>query len=96
MRTALLSSYYDELSYGISLRETLEVWRVHAGMKAASQNYASAARSVLAMWLSLNLGSVPRRKPDFASDCSFHSPHSDQGHIAFDRASLSLALCLNL
>jgi hypothetical protein len=33
-------------------RDTLEVWRVHAGMKAASQNFASAARSVLAMWLS--------------------------------------------
>jgi hypothetical protein len=55
VRTALLSSYYDELSYGISLRETLEVWRVHTGMKAASQNYASAA--------SLNSRSVPRRKP---------------------------------
>jgi hypothetical protein len=36
---------------------------VHAGMNAASQNYASAARSVLAMWLSLNLGSVQRREP---------------------------------
>jgi hypothetical protein len=35
-------------------RDTLEVWRVHAGMKAASQNFASAARSVLAMWLSSN------------------------------------------
>jgi hypothetical protein len=33
------------------------VWLVDAGIKAASQNYASAARSVLAMWLS------SRRKP---------------------------------
>jgi hypothetical protein len=27
-------------------RDTREVWRVHVGIKAASQNYASTARSV--------------------------------------------------
>jgi hypothetical protein len=32
--------------------------RAQAGMKAASQNYASTARSVLAMWLGLNSRSV--------------------------------------
>ena len=34
-------------------RDSVEVWRVDAGMEAASQNNASAARSVLAMWLTL-------------------------------------------
>lgn len=36
-------------------------------MKTASQNYASAAGSVLAMWLSLNSGSA-KAEADFASD----------------------------
>jgi hypothetical protein len=39
-------------------RDIIEVWLEHAGLEAASHNYASAAGSVLAMWLSLNSRSV--------------------------------------
>jgi hypothetical protein len=40
------------------------VWLEHAGLEAASHNYASSASGVLAMWLSLNFRSVSGRKRD--------------------------------
>ena len=39
---------------------------MHVGMKAASQNYASAAKSVLAMWLSLHSPYSYVQAADFA------------------------------
>jgi hypothetical protein len=76
LRTAPLPSHHDELFHLSSstfdswlTRDTLEVWHVPAGMKAASQNYVSAARSVFAMWLSLNSGKLFKAEADFASDC---------------------------